>query len=236
MLNAKALDALFGDRLAPDGSLVRENFAKWFGQSKAVDNNGTPLRLFHGTACDFDAFQNADHGLFFTQQPDAASAYALGTEEGDDARVLPVYLRLENPLVTDQAWLKNFEIDHLALIHAAAIASKGTKGSFVEDFEDSENWARQLVIKEALRLGHDGLILPQDLLPVEHLEGDWDLQTSYVVFDASQVKSALGNSGLYHTKNCCLIDQPDLRQLRAVAARSWLADAMAPAYAKAPTC
>ena len=94
MLNARALDQLFGKRIAPDGNLVRDNFSRWFGKSKAVDDNGTPLRLFHGTACDFDAFQHADHGLFFTQQADAASAYAMGSAEGDDARVLPVYLRL----------------------------------------------------------------------------------------------------------------------------------------------
>lgn len=236
MLNTKTLDELFGDRIAPDGNLVRDNFSRWFGKSKAVDDDGAPLRLFHGTACDFDIFQNSDRGLFFTQQPDAASAFALGTEDGDGARVLPVYLRLENPLVTDQSWLKNFEASHRQLVHSAALAGRGNKGSFVENFEDSELWARQLVVKKALHLGYDGLIIPLDMLPVEHLDGDWELQTSFVVFHASQAKSATGNSGLFQTEDCCLIDQPDLRQLRAVAARSWLADSMAPAHAKAPTC
>ena len=39
----------FGDRKAPDGSSVWQNFVEWFGDSKVVDGDGKPLVVYHGS-------------------------------------------------------------------------------------------------------------------------------------------------------------------------------------------
>lgn len=49
---------LFGDRLAPNGSLVADNFASWFGGSRILDAFGAPLVVYHGTKADFSAFES----------------------------------------------------------------------------------------------------------------------------------------------------------------------------------
>lgn len=83
-------------------------FKRWFGNSKIVDAQGRPLRVYHGTKENFDQFAvdeigsgfgAADwgEGFYFTDKPDAASQYA----EGNGGNVMPVYLSIENPAPPD---------------------------------------------------------------------------------------------------------------------------------------
>jgi GNAT superfamily N-acetyltransferase len=82
-------------------------FRRWFGQSKVVDADGNPLVVYHGTAADFESFDNSktgrnDSGLwgrghYFAASADSANSYAL--RQGDGARVIPAYVSIENPLV-----------------------------------------------------------------------------------------------------------------------------------------
>jgi predicted nucleotidyltransferase/GGDEF domain-containing protein len=67
-------------------------FKAWFGDSKVVDENGEPLRMYHGTgALDIEAF--SDGVAFFTDNPKAADLYRRRSvfdgnfegEFGDDA-------------------------------------------------------------------------------------------------------------------------------------------------------
>lgn len=96
------------------------NFRAWFGDSKVVDAEGRPLVVYHGTTADFSAFEPGDgrNGaalgsgvMYFTADPKDASGYGretLADARADGrkiarnympgARVLPVYVRLENPL------------------------------------------------------------------------------------------------------------------------------------------
>lgn len=77
------------------------NFAQWFGASKAIDASGAPLRCYHGTATDFTAFNPEAEGItgiFFSSSPEVALEYATWrAEHGGLARILPVYLSIENP-------------------------------------------------------------------------------------------------------------------------------------------
>lgn len=61
-------------------------FKRWFGNSKAVDKNGKPLVLYHGTRQDFTAFDkgklgaateaaSASKGFFFSNRPQTAESY-----------------------------------------------------------------------------------------------------------------------------------------------------------------
>ena len=79
-------------------------FIKWFGGSKVVDASGEPVVMYHGTdtKSDFATFKRSPRGIFFTEDPVDASSYA--TMEGvENARVVPAYLKIENPYVMTAA-------------------------------------------------------------------------------------------------------------------------------------
>lgn len=88
-----------------------ENFKRWFGDSKVVDNSGKPLKVYHGTHADFSEFRpnpSLGGGVFFSPDPSEASvfAYAKG------ANVIPVYLSAQNPypkIVRSYDEVKTFE-------------------------------------------------------------------------------------------------------------------------------
>ena len=95
-----------------------EEFKKWFKDSKVVDENGKPLVVYHGTTAGikFNKFnsnkkgKNTDNiigyvGFNFTENTNTASAYAdnelrvYNPEYHKNARVYPVYLSIQNPLI-----------------------------------------------------------------------------------------------------------------------------------------
>ena len=178
------------------------NFKAWFGDwesdpenaSKVVDSaTGEPLVVYHGTAADFDAFDNKktganDRGLwgrghYFSAFVDSANSYAL--RQGDGARIIPSYVSIKNPLVLT------------------------TGSDRVTRLPDGRNY-RELVgqnldgakIKElSLEGGHDGVI---QILPNGAI-GD------LVAYSPEQIKSATGNNGNFDPAN------PDIRFSRSAA-------------------
>jgi hypothetical protein len=94
-------------------------FRSWFGKSKVVGSDGQPLRMYTGTSkdTDFRAFRVPKNGVWFTSSPDEASSYAMQNDSmGYDrsqfpkfvktnmaSRVIPVYLRIENPYTFTEA-------------------------------------------------------------------------------------------------------------------------------------
>jgi diguanylate cyclase (GGDEF)-like protein len=83
-------------------------FKKWFGKSKVVDEGGEPLVVYHGTDKYFTKFKTHEGaggelgaGAYFTNNPETAGVYGEEAESEDyrsGARILPVYLSLQNPL------------------------------------------------------------------------------------------------------------------------------------------
>lgn len=75
-------------------------FKKWFGDSKVVDADGNPLVVYHGTQADFNSFSNEPNGgligtgHYFTDKPSDPHA----NKRGDGANIMPVYLKLNNPI------------------------------------------------------------------------------------------------------------------------------------------
>ena len=71
-------------------------FKNWFGNSKAVDTNGEPIMVYHGTKSkeDFDTFiPGSSTGIFFTDD----AQYAQDVRGGRLTNT-PYYLRIENPV------------------------------------------------------------------------------------------------------------------------------------------
>jgi hypothetical protein len=64
-------------------------FKRWFGDSKVVDDDGSPLVVYHGTWLEFYEFEGGRMGgMYFT--PDAEYAKGYGDQ------LMPVYLKVEN--------------------------------------------------------------------------------------------------------------------------------------------
>jgi ADP-Ribosyltransferase in polyvalent proteins len=93
------------DTQAANGRPIHENFAQWFGQSKATDTQGAPLTLFHSTFSEFDAFQkSSDLGFHFgsafaanKRVDESALGRARGPDKFNGLNLVPVHLSIENP-------------------------------------------------------------------------------------------------------------------------------------------
>lgn len=88
-------------------------FKKWFGNSKAVNKDGSPKVVYHGTNVeDFNKFKPSESGLlgpgiYMTDKTDEADNYAgmstYGGEQivADRGRIIPVYVSLQNPFYSE---------------------------------------------------------------------------------------------------------------------------------------
>lgn len=111
-----------GDRIAKSKEAL-ENFYRWFGNSKVVDEQGRPLVVYHGTNKKFDTFDKGKigkkhknlyqgKGFYFTSEYYDAQNYGR--------RIMPVYLKIENPALSDYN-LKS-ENDGISAAHGVWVA------------------------------------------------------------------------------------------------------------------
>ena len=164
----------FGDRTAPDGSLVQQNFLRWFGNSVMVNAAGNPLVAYHATTADITAF-DLDHpnrkdagwlgyGVYLTDSTIVANAIA---DKKAGANVMPFYVNLKNPY---RATLEEKNrIQRIQLSKGMVAARKA-----------SREWTEKLQSQ-----GYDGVVL--EAMGAQEI----------VVFDTAGVKSATGNNGQF---------------------------------------
>lgn len=175
-----------------------DNFRKWFGESKVVDSDGLPLRVFHGTCTrrNFARFSpkmargwaaNNALGHFFTRSPENASAYS---ELRAGSRVVPVFLSIQNPY-----------IQHVYEWQA----------------QQGGSWSAEEVDAfkvDLLAKGHDGII---DSAGME-----------FIAFHATAIKSALGNAGAYDPRDPDITDRRASKAMAARSFLNSLADRAKP--------
>ncbi len=169
-------------------------FRAWFGNSKVVDQNGAPQRVFHGTGRNFDKFSpgktwggHRQPAMFFTDDPSIASGYTdRNPTTWDDnglpvgGNIVPVYLSLQNPLELDAQGDSMFGVadDHVLLA--------------------------------AKRSGRDGIIVRNVIdAPSHRLR---HTQTVYVVFDPKKIKSVFNRGSFDQDTN--KISEANLTELR----------------------
>jgi len=96
-----------------------ENFKRWFGDSKIVDEEGKPLVMYHGTGADIRKF---DHSIakdkegrkrklglgagkfYLTGLPQTAGGFAENSNRrklGKSPNVVPVYVSMGNPITEE---------------------------------------------------------------------------------------------------------------------------------------
>ena len=145
-------------------------FAAWFSDSLAVNPDGTPLTVYHGTAHNVRVFKpaQAHDGIYFTDNAETADEYAeIATNDAENtgAVVYPVHLSIRRPL----------EISNDDLM-------------FTEETQE----LLETTIAQARREGRDGVILRA---VDDH--GACCSSDMYVVFESNQVRSALGHRALF---------------------------------------
>lgn len=165
----------------------QDKLTKWFGSSKVVDDNGKPMRMYHITTGDFKEFfpggkeAKAGHleGLsgtamwFSPYKEHQAAMHNVAAKEGfkEGTNVMPVYLKIEKPLVID---------DKETLEWAQNVFAGGSK-----DFP-------QIILtkwkNEVTKGGeYDGIIFKGEDI-------GWGKNSDeYIVFKPDQIKSAIGS-------------------------------------------
>ena len=197
-------------RLASNGKLVSENFQEWMGRSRVSQ------RVYHASTSIFDAFDTTkgDLGAHFGNL--AQMSYLQSRLGMSDApmHVMPVWLRISNPLRLKDTG--SFHADGVALqLERKGLLAKG-EGKAIEQLCDKDWRSRRIhdpqlkaVIQKA---GFDGVVYSN----VHEGSGD-----SWIALDARQVKSAIGNTGLYLLDGGSLTDfQADLELRLSIQAKA----------------
>ena len=182
-------------------------FRRWFGESKVVDGAGRPLVVYHATRTSFDAFKpggtNAalsGPAMWFTDARESQPAkHNLPGEAPEGWQVLPVYLRMENPLV-------------IASPSEHQLAKRMAVGYDTDKLARAGAFPLALTRSMVARLradDYDGIVYDrpayQPSAPPPHNDeayrgwrgkpASW--RREFIVFDPTQIKSATGNRGTF---------------------------------------
>ena len=174
-------------------------FKSWFGASKIVNSDGSPMRCFHGTDSKFEAFkdpnQRFEGGRVF-------NLYSYVTTDPDYAHnfggsIMPLYAKALNPLDLRQGaseWVS--KADFIKLLKA--------KGITVPELGDKNGdwvfgWVHNPEVKKAAQAaGYDAIWLRESN---KLGQGSADEGDALLLFKPSQLKSAWVNSGEFDPEN-----------------------------------
>lgn len=133
-----------------DSEVIIENtFEKWFGSSILKDENGQPLKMYHGTDAEFDSFSKEHigrtgayegYGFNFTPFESRARGY-------NSKRVIEAYLRVTNPMTT-----KSYNISLRQLVEVIRQLDEGKPytDTIVAAYEPpryGENWDKKYYMR-----------------------------------------------------------------------------------------
>jgi hypothetical protein len=155
-----------------DGRQLTEAQREFFKDSKAVDENGRLLTLYHGTGAKFTVFdkgrieqnfqnRGGDLGFYFSPYIEDAQGYAreAAFSTGGEKAIMEVYLNLKNPLVVeDDGW-------------GSAISQADIRHG------DLKRWAQEG--------GNDGIIVKS----TDEVDDDGTPDAVYIAFSPEQIKS-----------------------------------------------
>ncbi len=214
-----------GESLNAKGSqLDTPEFRNWFGDSKAVEMVGgtgskdavfAPMRLFHTTRNgDFTAFEagrttvnsttfgdveTTRAAIFFTPSVEDSNAYGKLSDGRvvKGAATIPVYLKTENPLDLTEG-IKEGVAEALA---ATGFVSERFVYNSMPHWEMFDGENGKAVVDAARAAGYDSIIF-NDVNPITG-----DTFEAWAVFDPTQIKSAIGNSGAFSPTDANILKQ-----------------------------
>ncbi len=195
-----------------------QNFKKWFGYSKVVDNKGNPMVVFHGTKSPVKQFSKKRtgvgstilgnyeverYGIFAAEDPKLAHEYVVAGdyphEETFDHSIMPLFMKIESPLDTIKSYYTDAlfnTIEEWGTNHklngywlARDLGNKWGRGTIWTLFDKDEQNDPEIWIKMFENLGYDGLRI--------YDRSEESSNNVWVAFEPEQVKSAIGNQGAF---------------------------------------
>lgn len=163
--------------LAPDPNQTETpQFKNWFKDSKVVDADGNPLIMYTGTSKDanFASFKAPGNGVWFTSDPKIASDYAKDNDS-KGMKLIPGTWRYEQTNSADRVLPVYLSIQNPYITTQAD-----------HDGMNKNNYrkAQKELFDNLKRQGYDGVYMGS---------GTW------VAFEPTQIKSAIGNNGDFAT-------------------------------------
>lgn len=169
-------------------------FRNWFGKSQVVDENNSPLVMYHGTARDITEFKPKQAGaIFLTKSIRVAETFSHksaewkkkhGMEDGGN-NLMPVYVKAEKLFDSDNQ-------EHIAALQKAIGIGWAGK-EFSNSIEDVKRGAWEAienpVVQKYIKENYDGFHVYE--------EGEKNI----AVFKSEQIKSAIGNRGTFDPNN-----------------------------------
>jgi len=160
-------------------------FQEWFGDSKVVNEDGTPMVVYHGTIAAFDTFDASKigsrdggfygEGFYATADMSQADEYAYDDQNDAEGDVLGLYAKIENPFVFNLS-----EEGYAGTMDATAAllgARPRSEGGMYLTFNLVSGEIRKFT-RAAKAAGHDGVVVKRD--------GEID---EVIVFEPTQFKS-----------------------------------------------
>jgi DNA repair protein RadC len=196
-------------------------FRRWFGDSQAIDENGEPLVLYHGTNKDITAFKAGRGGraIWFATAPTLANMFVAGGRqrmaEGNrkGSTIYPVYLSVQNPLdLGDASPQDNSPYWHILKAAGlpanydavAEIARRNLESGYAGTNPSAADPVATLTEQYMARYNRLADILDNPgLLGVLQEAGFDGIKmreqgvTTFAVFAPEQIKSATGNAGTF---------------------------------------
>jgi hypothetical protein len=183
---APVFDPTGGSTLFQPANTDTPEFRAWFGDSKVVDNKGNPLRVYHGTANDFDAFASSSVGKTYEATP-PGEAYYFTTDAG-----------IANNAAIDSSWntgMRGKETriipSYVSLQHPLEITLRREDGEYPENYIDHRPY-----LVEASKSEYDGIIIKAED------------RTLVIAFKPEQIKS-INNKGQWNPEDPRLLYQLD---------------------------
>lgn len=211
----------FPEMRGPRYSVGSEEFRRWFGNSAVVNEDGSPKVVYHGTRQDFNAFEpnirktdQLGFGVHFAEDEGFAARYAEDdtvARKGKSPRVIPAFLSVQNPLKADRIVREGEPDFDLArqIAGSKLFTTKdenGVPSVWLQNAIDAGSPARaQAAIREA---GYDGVEYESRigaLAPGMRGANISGRSRSFIVFEPTQIKSAIANRGTWDAAN------PDIR-------------------------
>lgn len=226
-------ESILGDSYNQDGALQTDtnNFKNWFADSKVVTPEGNPQVVYHGTtanthedALGFKQFLTKyfELGSHFGN---TAQANSFAISDQGTGRVMPVYLNMKNPLrLQDQGGFDAMDIAP-QLLNMGFIDEKQAEALQEMPIDDA-----LVALQEAIKAnGYDGIVYLnrregmtkatlKSLMQIPFSEQNAmsdeafkkvasDASDSYIVFDPTQIKSAVGNNGNFNPNDSNILHQ-----------------------------
>lgn len=200
-------------------------FKKWFKNSVAVDENGDPLLLYHGTSThkDFGKFRvDSEGGAHVGTLKQATSVVVPDEHYKINARLMPVYVSIQNPIrLIDYGRFRIQDITHQLVMDG--YIDQATMDEILREVNDRlfqpEAPAAKALHEVLENMGYDGIIYLNrregfdrdfDFREVnqinrmtddefrEFIDDPESLADSYIAFRPSQIKSAIANKGKFN--------------------------------------